>query len=277
MRPTPPNREFGQAWPGTGSRPPVGHPDDSWLEDLEAVEESLDLLPRADMNLRRRILVDVRHALDDPVRIILRDLRGNAVRDGQVAARCEVIAILGDDLMRLLLLRHEVQSADAQHAHGLGKVEPGEYLRVPEDLRRPAQIAEHEADFARRPEQRLAMRADHRIVVDVHHACVRRDRSRHLVHAALRGQAGAEVEKLADPRLARQEANHAADKRPVVADDPRDVGKGSEQLPRGLPVGGEVVLAAENVVIDPGDVRYRRIDAGCPRATPTQQCHHLDI
>ena len=55
------------------------------------------------------------------------------------------------------------------------------------------------------------MRADHRIVIDVHHTGVRRDRLRYLVHAVLRGQAGAEVEKLADARLAGQEADHAAD------------------------------------------------------------------
>src|SRR5580704_11295982 len=70
--------------PGTGIRPPVGRPDDSWLDDLEAVEESLDLLRRPYMYLRRCILVDVRHALDYPVRVVLRGCRGNAVRDGQV-------------------------------------------------------------------------------------------------------------------------------------------------------------------------------------------------
>jgi hypothetical protein len=60
-------------------------------------------------------------------------------------------------LMRILLVRHEVQSADAQHAHRPGNVELGEYLRVPEDLGRPAQIAEHDTDAAALPEQRLAM------------------------------------------------------------------------------------------------------------------------
>ena len=136
------------------------------------------------------------------------------------------------------------------------------------DLGWPAQIAEHHADCVARPEQRLAVRADHRIVVDVHHPRVWRDRLRHLVHAVLRGQAGAEVEKLADARLAGQVAHHAADERPVVADDPRDVGERGEQLLRGPPVGGEVILAAQNVVVDPGDVRHRGIDAGCPAPFP---------
>lgn len=93
------------------------------------------------MYLRRRILIDVRHALDYPVRVVLRGGRGNAVGDGQVAARREVIAVLGDDLMGLLLVRHEVQGADAQNARRLGEVELGEDLRVPEDLGRPAQFA----------------------------------------------------------------------------------------------------------------------------------------
>jgi hypothetical protein len=104
--------------------------------------------------------------------------------------------------MRFLRVRHEVQGAHAQHAHRLGEVELGEHLRVPEDLGRPAQIAERDADGAARPEQCLAVGVDHRIVVDVHDPRVRRDRVRHLVHAVLRGQASAEVEKLADARLA---------------------------------------------------------------------------
>ena len=261
----------------TGIRPPVGGPDDSWLDDLEAGEESLDLLHRPYMYLRRRILIDVRHALDYPVRVSLRGFRGNAVRDGQVTARCQVIAVFGDDLMRLLLVRHEVQGADAQHTHRLGKVELGEHLRVPEDLGRPAQIAEHDTDRVAPLEQRLAMRADHRIVVDVHHTRVRRDRLRHLVHAVLRGQAGAEVEKLADARLPSQEADHPADERPVVTDHPRDIGERGGQLLRGPPVGREVVLAAQNVVVDPGHVRHRRIDASQPRAVSAHPYHHLGI
>src|SRR6266516_4432414 len=92
------------------------------------------------------------------------------------------------------------------------------------------------------------------------------------------GQAGAEVEELPDARLAGQEADHAADERPVVADGSRDVGQGRKQLPCGLPVGGEVVLAAQDVVVDPGDVRRRRINAACrPRAASGQPCHHLGI
>jgi hypothetical protein len=105
-----------------------------------------------------------------------------------------------------------VQGTSALHAHRPGEVEPGEYLRVPEDFGGPAQVAEHEADFVARPEQRLAMRAS------------------------------AEVEKLAGARLAGHEADRAADEGPIVADDARDVGQRGEQPLRGLPVGGEVVL-----------------------------------
>jgi hypothetical protein len=98
------------------------------------------------------------------------------------------------------------------------------------------------------------------------------------VHAVLGGQAGAEVEELADARLAGQEADHPADERPVVADGSRDAGQGREQLLRGLPVGGEVVLAAKDAVLDPGHVRRRRINAaGRPRAASSQPCHHLGI
>jgi hypothetical protein len=248
--------------PDTGVRPPAGHPNDSWLDDLEAVKESLNVFHRPYMHLRRRIPVHVRHALDCPVRVILRGCRGNAVGDGKVTARREVIAVLGDNLMRLLLIRHEVQGARAQHPYRLGKVEPGEHLRVPEDLGRMAQVAEREADFIARPEQCLAMRAGHRVIVDVYHPRVRRDRLRQLVHAVLGGKASPEVEELADARRASQEADHAADEQPVVAYGARDVRERGEQLLRSLPVGGEVVLAAKEVVVDPGDVRHRRINPG---------------
>jgi hypothetical protein len=53
-------------WPGTGIRPPAGHPDDSRVEDLEAVEEPLDLFLRPYIHLRRRIPADIPHALDYP-------------------------------------------------------------------------------------------------------------------------------------------------------------------------------------------------------------------
>ena len=83
-------------------------------------------------------------------------------------------------------------------------------------------------------------------------------------------ETGYSDEELADARLVGQEADHAADERPVVADDPADVGQGGEQLLRGLAVGGEVVLAAEDVVVDPGDVGHGCIDAGRPRAVSAQ-------
>ena len=76
-----------------------------------------------------------------------------------------------------------------------------------------------------------------------------------LVHVAAGGQARADVEELADPGLTGQELDRPGQERPVGTRGPRRVWYRLQQAARGFPVGLEVVLAAEQVVIDPRDVR----------------------
>jgi hypothetical protein len=58
------------------------------------------------------------------------------------------------------------------------------------------------------------------------------------------GQAGADVQELADARLAGQVADGPGEKRPGGAGDLDDPGEGLTELLGDLTVGGEVVLAA---------------------------------
>ena len=94
-------------------------------------------------------------------------------------------------------------------------------------------------------QQRLAVRPDHRIDVDVDHTGVRRDPLGHLVHVGLGREAAAEVEELPDAALAGQVTHHPADERPVVPDDSRYVRRHLQKPLRRLPVDGEIIFAAE--------------------------------
>src|SRR5262249_48990460 len=82
---------------------------------------------------------------------------------------------------------------------------------------------------------------------------------------ALAGQAGADGQELADPGLAGQVPDHPAQERPVGLGAGRSVGHYLQREVHDSPVRGEVVLAIEEGVIDPGDVRLRDVDAGWNR------------
>ena len=120
--------------------------------------------------------------------------------------------------------------------------------RSPCDGRDPARVHRH---------QRADMRHDDRIVVDVDHTRVRRDRLRHLVDAGRDREPGPDVDDLADARLADEELNGPHEERPVgphVFALPRDR---RENAVAEDPVGRVVVLAAQPVVPDAGGVRFR--------------------
>jgi hypothetical protein len=99
------------------------------------------------------------------------------------------------------------------------------------------------------------VRDHHRVIVDVGDARVLRYLADNLVHRALGRQPDPDVKELADARLRRQVADGQPKERAVghgrdayLRDKPHD-------LLRGQPVGLEVVLAAEVIVVHPGDVR----------------------
>jgi hypothetical protein len=79
------------------------------------------------------------------------------------------------------------------------------------------------------------------------------------VDVAAGRHAGADVEELAQPRLGGQVAGGAGEKLPVGVRG-RDHGRvDPHRLLGRFPVHGEVILAAEHVVVDPGDVRDARV------------------
>ena len=98
-----------------------------------------------------------------------------------------------------------------------------------------------------------------RVVVHVDHARIRGVPQGHLVDVLLGGQAGADVEELPDALLGH--VLHGADQEAPVRLGPLfEVGGEPQQVLRRLTVGGEVVLAAEQVVVDAGRAGHGRVD-----------------
>ena len=81
----------------------------------------------------------------------------------------------------------------------------------------------------------------------------------------VRGMQVRASETLPDTALDGQVTHHPADKRPIVARYPRDVGNRRDEPLGRLAVGGEIVSTPEQVIVDPSDVRRGRVDAArCP-------------
>ena len=109
-------------------------------------------------------------------------------------------------------------------------------------------------------QQRAGVGQHHRVVVDVDHAAAGRDVLRDLVGVVRGRDAGADVEELADARLPGQVTHRAGQEGAVGADRVDDVRIGLDRLLAGRPVGGEVVLAAQPVVVDAGDMRHAGVE-----------------
>jgi hypothetical protein len=106
-------------------------------------------------------------------------------------------------------------------------------------------------------QQPSAERHGDRVLVYVHHACVRGDVLRDLVHIADGREAGAEVDELPDA-LAGQEPHGAAQEGAVVSRDEFGVWFQFEELLGQPPVDGEVLAAAPEVVVDLGGAGHVR-------------------
>jgi hypothetical protein len=108
------------------------------------------------------------------------------------------------------------------------------------------------------------------VVVHVHHPGLRGDCLGHLVYVACRRDAGPDVKELAYPRLGSEEADGAAEERPVR---PRREGQLRVDLERLLhrrPVNLVVVLAAEQVVVYARLIRLRGVKRQRPGLAPAQ-------
>src|SRR5262249_26272235 len=95
----------------------------------------------------------------------------------------------------------------------------------------------------------------------------------HLVGVAGRGQSRAEVEELPDARVG-QVAHGPGEEGAVGPGRGADGGVGGYGLLAGDPVGLEVVLSAEPVVVDPGRVGHPGVQAVQPARTRRRRHRH---
>ena len=103
-------------------------------------------------------------------------------------------------------------------------------------------------------QQVLAVRDGYRVDLGIDHPATRCGLLGHLVHVALGGDTGPDVEELADPGRG-QAAYRPAEKGPAGPGAGPDVRLDGDHRPGQILVDQELVRAAEQIVVDAGDVR----------------------
>ena len=109
-------------------------------------------------------------------------------------------------------------------------------------------------------QQGAGVQQDDRVVVGVDDPCSGSRPLRHLMGVVHGGQAGADVEELPDARVGRQVMHDGGEEHPDAAGDVGHGGHDGEHFLGGDPVGREVVLAAEPVVVDARRVRHADVE-----------------
>jgi acyl-CoA dehydrogenase len=156
--------------------------------------------------------------------------------------------------------RQEMEHRGHDNGHRLGQVDHGAHPRIGEHGLRLGQVRPHGGEPLAAGKQRLPVNHRHRVDVHVAHPGVRDYLSHRLVHGRVRGQPGAEVEELADAGSGRA-GRRCADELPIVPDQLRQRRVQLGHPPAHIPVGSEIVLSAQPVVVDTGDARPGHIDA----------------
>lgn len=190
-----------------------------------------------------------------------------------MATRGQGVEQAPDDAVRVLVVAHEDDDAEQHQRHGPVEVQSlGGRLQ---DLLDVAQVGVEIVGSAlrRAGEQGLGMTQDERAVVYVDDLRVRGCPLDDLMGVVDHGQAGADVQELADPHLASQMAHRAPEERPVGQGVVHDARVELPDLVTRCLVDGVVVLAAQPVVPDPCRVRPAGIDSAVLTAGACVACH----
>ena len=241
---------------GTGPAP-IRQRNDPGLHHLEPVEEPLEVGPGPQGQLRRaHPLVEPRGPLGHPPGVDVAD----GVGDGQVAARRERLEHVADDPPGVVPVRDVLQDHQRHDRDRPAQVEG--LRRARQHLLGVPDVGRNVGDgpLGRAGQQCPGVSEHDRVVVDVHDPGVWGDLLGDLV-GVLRGrQTGAQVKKLPDPGLRGQVAHRASEEGPVGSHAMQDGRVGRDHLLPGLPVGGEVILPAEPVVVHPGGMGPARVE-----------------
>ncbi|SNQ49285.1 hypothetical protein FRACA_3160004 [Frankia canadensis] len=236
---------------GVALGPPAVGGLDAGVDELQAVEEPGDLLPAAQLHRDAPVPVGLRRL---PVR--RRVEVGGRMGEGEVAAGGQGVEQGADDAERVLVVGEEVQDRDDRQGDRLGQVERVAQLGRGEDrldvVQVRVEVGGAAAGAAR--QQGAGVSEDDRIVVGVDDAGFRGDGLGDLMQVLRGGDTGPDVEELADPRLLGQVAHRAVHERPVLPRGDPQVREAREGPLGGLAVGGEVLLATQQVVVHAGGV-----------------------
>ncbi len=177
-----------------------------------------------------------------------------AMGQHEVAAGRERVAQSGHDAAGLLSVGDEMQDGYQQQPGRLAGVDqpPGDF--VAEDLLWLTQVSIDDRGVVVAFQEDFAVRHDDRVDIGVDHPGPRVGVLGDLVHVPLSGNAGADIEELADADLA-QEPYRPAEERPVGPADERGGGLDRGNRAGYVLVSQEVMGPAQPVVIDSGDVR----------------------
>jgi pimeloyl-ACP methyl ester carboxylesterase len=239
-----------------GVWPPAGHHLDAWLSELKPVEEGLDF--------RQGPYVHEHAALGEyrgDGRPRLRVEIGREMGKHQVATGGQPVNQVLDQGIRIVGVGDEVQHRKQEQPHRLAQVQGLAHRRRPKDR---VEVAEIGVEVPALPlwlagEQGTSVCQHDGVVVDVDDPALRRDRLGDLVHVGVGRQPGTDVEELPDSRLGRQVPDRSREKAPVLYRRGPDLGVGLEARLGDGAIRREVVLPAEQEVIDPR--RVRQIDA----------------
>ena len=228
---------------------PVPHRDHARRHELEAIEETQDLLQRVDVYPRGRVRRGERLRL------------GRAAGtdgDDHVAAGCDGPGkggghVAGDPGLG------KVQDPRQDHACGLGHVDQFRQPGIGQNAPGLAHIARYR-DHPWALGQQVAGVQDHdRVVVHVRYPRFRVDAPGDLVRVHRGRQAGTDVDELPDP-ASRHIADGTHKELPVLPGHLRGDRVDRQHRLRKLAVGREVFHPAQPVVPDSGDVRPGRVE-----------------
>src|SRR5690606_32810703 len=159
----------------------------------------------------------------------------------------------GEDPRRIVLVGQVVHHAAQQRRERGGEVEQADRGDLVEQLAGAPQVGRDDGGLVVDGQQRAGVGEHDGVVVDVDDPHAGVDGPGDLVDVVLARQAGADVEDLPDPGLAHQVGHAAAQEGAVVPGDLPDLGDHGAHGVGGPPVDLEVVLAAEQVVVDARD------------------------
>jgi hypothetical protein len=112
--------------------------------------------------------------------------------------------------------------------------------------------------------QGLCVRDDYRVIVNVKHAGIWRESLSNLMNIAASRQPRSYIDELLDAAFSSKEPDRSPEEIPVLPSDNCHTGNRPNQFRRGLPIYPEVVFAAEQMVVNSRNIRYRRIEASDP-------------